>query len=129
MTLRLLGNCARKPHSPMHELEREIGMRSGTTCITSLAMLVAAWLAPGSAPAQDVAAFYRAHPLTLIVGLPPGAAYDVYGRAVARHWAKHIPGNPTLVVQNMPGAGSLTSINHLANTAPKDGTVLATFVR
>jgi tripartite-type tricarboxylate transporter receptor subunit TctC len=95
----------------------------------SLGFALLAWLAPGWAAAQTVEAFYRSHPLTIIVGIPAGAAYDSYARAVARHYTKHIPGHPTIVVQNMPGAGSLTAINHLANTAPKDGSTLATFVR
>jgi tripartite-type tricarboxylate transporter receptor subunit TctC len=63
------------------------------------------------------------------VGLPAGAAYDIYGRDVARYYSKHLPGNPTIIVQNMQGAGSLTSMNYLYNIAPKDGTAMATFVR
>ncbi|MDB5648865.1 MAG: Tripartite-type tricarboxylate transporter, receptor component TctC, partial [Hyphomicrobiales bacterium] len=65
----------------------------------------------------------------LIVGFTPGGGYDLNARTLARHLGRHIPGNPNVIVQNMPGAGSLVSINYLANIAPKDGTVLATFSR
>jgi tripartite-type tricarboxylate transporter receptor subunit TctC len=86
-------------------------------------------LLPGVAAAQSIEQFYHSHVMTMIVGLPAGSAYDIYGRAMGRYLTRHIPGNPTIVVQNMPGAGSLTSINHLYNQAPKDGSVIATFVR
>jgi tripartite-type tricarboxylate transporter receptor subunit TctC len=66
---------------------------------------------------------------TLVVGYPPGAIYDVYGRLVARHLGKHLPGNPTVVVQNMPGAGSLRSANYLYSVAPKDGSTIGLFAR
>jgi tripartite-type tricarboxylate transporter receptor subunit TctC len=96
---------------------------------TGLAFFLLALLVPRLAAAQSVESFYRSHPMTMVVGLPAGAAYDVYARTIARHFSRHMPGNPTIIVQNMPGAGSLTSINHLYNNAPKDGTTLATFIR
>lgn len=67
--------------------------------------------------------------MTMVVGYPPGAIYDVYGRLVARHLGKHLPGNPTVVVQNMPGAGSLRSANYLYTVAPKDGSTIGLFAR
>jgi tripartite-type tricarboxylate transporter receptor subunit TctC len=67
--------------------------------------------------------------LTITIGYPPGAIYDVYGRLVARHLGKHLPGNPTVVVQNMPGAGSLRSANYLYGIAPKDGSAIGLFAR
>ncbi len=73
--------------------------------------------------------FYRGRQLVLIVGTDTGAGYDFYARLLARHFARHIPGNPTIVVQNMPGAGGLRSANHLYNIAAKDGTVIGTFQR
>jgi tripartite-type tricarboxylate transporter receptor subunit TctC len=79
------------------------------------------------AVAQDVAAFYRGKTMRLVVGFSPGGGYDVYARLLARHYARHIPGNPTLVVQNMPGAASLKSVQYLGATAPVDGTVITTF--
>jgi tripartite-type tricarboxylate transporter receptor subunit TctC len=67
--------------------------------------------------------------LVLVIGYPPGAIYDVYGRLVARHIGRHLPGNPTVVAQNMPGAGSLRSANYLYNIAPKDGSTIGLFAR
>jgi tripartite-type tricarboxylate transporter receptor subunit TctC len=86
-------------------------------------------VAPSTVQAEDVATFYRNRVVTLVIGYGPGGGYDFYGRFVARHMSKHIPGRPTIVVQNMPGAGSLTSVNYLYNKAPRDGTVFGTFAR
>ena len=94
-----------------------------------LVALVALVCANGGAFAQDDADFYRNRQLQVVVGYGPGGGYDVYARLVARHIGKHVPGNPTTVVQNMPGAGSLLSVNYLANTAPRDGSVIGTFAR
>jgi tripartite-type tricarboxylate transporter receptor subunit TctC len=66
---------------------------------------------------------------TLVVGYPPGASYDIYARTFARHLGKHLPGTPTVVVQNMAGAGSLRSANFLYNAAPKDGSTIGVFAR
>jgi hypothetical protein len=77
-----------------------------------------------SGQAQTVQQFYTGKTMELIVGYPPGGSNDVYGRAVARHIGKHIPGNPTVVPQNMTGAGGLRMINYLYNVAPKDGTAI-----
>ena len=63
----------------------------------------------------------------MIVGYGPGGGYDVYARELARYLGSYIPGNPTVVVQNMPGAGSLVSANYLYGEAAKDGTVIGTF--
>ena len=67
--------------------------------------------------------------LNVVVGYSPGAIYDLYGRLVARHIGKHLPGNPTVVVQNMPGAGSLRAANYLYVVAPKDGSTIGLFAR
>jgi tripartite-type tricarboxylate transporter receptor subunit TctC len=67
--------------------------------------------------------------VSLIVGYGTGGGYDVYGRLIARYLGRHIPGQPNVVVQNMPGAGSLRAANHLYTTAPKDGSTIATFGR
>ena len=69
-----------------------------------------------------VADFYRGKVVTLYVGYGPGGGFDVMGRLLARHMGKHIPGHPAFVVQNMPGAGSLSLANYLYNRAPADGT-------
>jgi tripartite-type tricarboxylate transporter receptor subunit TctC len=68
-------------------------------------------LAPAPAQADAVADFYKGKVVSLVVGYGSGGGYDVYGRLVATHLGKYIPGNPTVVVQNMPGAGSLRSVN------------------
>jgi tripartite-type tricarboxylate transporter receptor subunit TctC len=73
------------------------------------------------APAQD-APYFRDKQIRLIVGSAAGGGYDAYGRLFAVHMRRHIPGNPNIIVQNMPGAGSLVLANHLYNVAPKDGT-------
>jgi hypothetical protein len=81
-------------------------------------------IAAGAARAAETEAdFYRGKTITLIIGAAAGAAYDLVGRAVAAHLRQHIPGEPAIVVQNMPGAASLVMVNHLYNRAPKDGTV------
>src|SRR5690242_4344267 len=72
--------------------------------------------------AQPVADFYRGKTVQLLIGYTVGGNYDLSGRLVARHIGKHIPGNPTVVPQNMAGAGSLRLANLLYNVAPKDGT-------
>ncbi len=82
-----------------------------------------------AAQADDVADFYKGKRVTLLVSYGPGGGYDVYARVLARHIGRHIPGNPNIVVQNMPGAGSLRGANYLYNVAPKDGTVFGTFAR
>ena len=79
--------------------------------------VVSAALGLAGAPAQAdaVADFYKGKVVSLVVGYGSGGGYDVYGRLVATHLGKYIPGNPTVVVQNMPGAGSLRSVNYLYN--------------
>jgi len=87
-----------------------------------------AFAAPRTQP-DTVADFYRGRQLNLIVGYGPGGGYDIYARLLARHFGRFIPGHPTVVVQNMPGAGSLRAVNYLYNIAPKDGTAIAMFSR
>ncbi len=72
--------------------------------------------------AQTPADFYRGKTINLVVGSDAGSGYDAYARLVTRHMGKHIPGNPAFVIQNMPGAGSITMANSLANVGAKDGT-------
>ena len=81
------------------------------------------------ARAAEVAPFFAGKTLRVLVGFSPGGGYDLYARELARYMGRHIPGNPTVVVQNMPGAGSLKAVNYLYNAAPRDGTVIATFAR
>lgn len=92
-----------------------------------LAALVATFsmLAGAPALAQDaVADFYRGKQVQLRIGFPPGSGYDLAGRIVSRHIGKYIPGNPSVIVQNIAGAGSLLLANQMFNVAPRDGTVI-----
>src|SRR5262245_28474408 len=81
-----------------------------------------------SAPcgAQD---FYAGKSIQRVIGFDVGGGYDLYARTVARHWTRHIPGNPTFVPQNMPGAGTRIAANWLYSVAPKDGTAVGTIVQ
>jgi tripartite-type tricarboxylate transporter receptor subunit TctC len=80
-----------------------------------------------SASADEVAAFYQGKQISIVVGFPPGGGFDLYARLLARHIGRHIPGEPSTVIRNMPGAGSLVSVNYLYNRAPADGTLFGTF--
>jgi tripartite-type tricarboxylate transporter receptor subunit TctC len=91
--------------------------------LTALALACATSL-PGSARADAVADFYAGKTLTIIVGADTGGGYDAQGRLMARHLGRFIPGKPSIIVQNQPGAGSLIAANNIYNTAPKDGTVI-----
>src|SRR5690349_9131224 len=80
-------------------------------------------LVSAQAHAQDpVASFYRGKTITIGVGFTAGGGYDLHARTLARHLGKHVPGNPGIVVKNVPGAAGLILANGLANTASKDGT-------
>ncbi len=84
--------------------------------LTATLSVVVAALTPASA--QE---FYANKTITMIIGSNPGGGYDLYARALVRHYARHIPGEPNIVVQHMPGAGSVNLANHLYTRAPKDG--------
>jgi tripartite-type tricarboxylate transporter receptor subunit TctC len=84
--------------------------------------LIAAFAAP--AEAED---FYKGKTVTLVVGYAPGGAYDLNARLIARHLGRFIPGNPVIVVSNMPGAGSLRSVQYIQRIAPRDGTFVELF--
>src|SRR5215813_13035633 len=72
--------------------------------------------------AQSVEEFYKGKTLNLIIGYSVGGGYDLYGRLLARHIGKHIPGRPAIVPQNMTGAGSLRAAQYIYSVAPRDGT-------
>lgn len=86
--------------------------------------LIAAALMSGSAVADPVADFYKDKRVNLIVSFGTGGTYGLYGRLVADHITKHLPGNPKIIVQHMPGAGGIVATNHMYNLAPKDGTTV-----
>jgi len=96
-----------------------------TACTVAVTLLAA----PLSLRADAVSDFYTGKQVRLLIGYSAGGGYDTYARLLARHLGKHIPGNPTVVPQNMPGAGSLRLANFLYNVAPKDGSVIGTFGR
>lgn len=81
-----------------------------------------------SGRAEEVAEFYRGKTLSIVVAHEAGTGFDVYARAFARYLGRHVPGQPTAIVQNMPGAGGITAAAWLYNIAPKDGTTIATMV-
>ena len=95
-----------------------------TTVSAALAVLCAGSFA---AHAQSPGDFYKGKTINIVVGFSPGGGYDQYARVLARHMGSHIPGNPVLVVQNAPGAGSLTAVRRVDGTLPKDGTAIVTF--
>src|SRR5690242_11056003 len=97
-----------------------------TISFTVLASLcTAVLLISPQANAQSPADFYRGKTITIFVGFGAGGGYDQYSRLLARHFGDYIPGKPSIVVQNMPGAGGLLAANHVYNVAPKDGTAIA----
>jgi tripartite-type tricarboxylate transporter receptor subunit TctC len=78
--------------------------------------------------ADDTADFYKGKTVSIVVGHQVGTGFDIYARVLAPHLGRHIPGQPNVIVQNMVGASGITAANWLNNIAPKDGTVIATFV-
>lgn len=79
----------------------------------------------GGAAAQDaVADFYKGKQVDLIIATPTGGGYDAYGRLLARHWGKYIPGNPGLIAKNLPGASGTKALHFLFNIAPRDGSTV-----
>ena len=69
--------------------------------------------------------FYAGKSIDLLIGAPPAGGYDIYARALARHYGQNIPGKPSIIAKNMPGAASGRAAGYLVNVAPKDGTVIA----
>ncbi len=101
-------------------------------CLVGVLMAVAGAMAafmPQAARAQGPAAFYAGKTVELDIGYSVGGGYDLYGRLLARHLGKHIPGSPTILPKNMEGAGSLRLANYLYMAAPHDGTVIGTLAR
>jgi tripartite-type tricarboxylate transporter receptor subunit TctC len=92
--------------------------------ISALVLSLLLCASSATAAQEDVAAFFRGKTVRLMVGIGVGSGYDINARLLARHMAAHIPGQPTIIVQNQPGAGSLTMTNALYNSGPFDGTVL-----
>lgn len=98
--------------------------RVAVTVAAALSSHLAGGIAVMAQPA-DVEAVFSRKPITLTVGYAPGGSYDLYARFVARFLGRHLPGKPSVVVQNMPGAGSLQAANYIYRVAPKDGKAIA----
>ena len=92
---------------------------------TLFAALISTVLAAPAARAQDAEEFYRSHDVSIVVATTPGGTYDLMARFLALHLAQHIPGNPRVIVRNMPGAGGILDANYLWRTASADGTTIA----
>jgi tripartite-type tricarboxylate transporter receptor subunit TctC len=101
-------------------------VRSFASCAAACVTLAAM---PTAATAQSVEEFYRGKNVNMVIGFSAGGGYDLYGRLVARHIGKHIPGKPTVISQNMTGAGSIRAALYTYSVAPKDGTVIGVFGR
>ena len=107
---------------PAEKLSTPLGIL-GIAALTVLAVLASPALA------QPAAAFYKGKTVTVWVGNSAGGGYDLYARAFARHWGKHLAGNPDFIVKNRPGAGSMLLTNELYNILPKDGTAVGVIGR
>jgi tripartite-type tricarboxylate transporter receptor subunit TctC len=97
--------------------------------VVAIRFAAAVLLSAVPAQAQPVADFYRGKTLRMLIGYGPGGGYDIYGRLVAEFLPRHLPGNPTIVVQNMSGAGSFVAAKYLYDVAPKDGTVFGSLAQ
>jgi tripartite-type tricarboxylate transporter receptor subunit TctC len=93
------------------------------------AFAAVAILSTAGTHAEGPGDFYKGKQVIIVVGYGPGGGYDIYSRMIAQYLGKYIPGNPSIVVQNMPGAGSLRAANYIFSSAPKDGTTIGTFGR
>lgn len=99
------------------------------TAARAIGSCAALALASVAAYGDAVSDFYAGKTVTLVIGYAPGGGYDLYARSLARHMVRYIPGNPAIVVQNMPGAGSIKAANFLYTIAPKDGLTFGGFSR
>jgi tripartite-type tricarboxylate transporter receptor subunit TctC len=111
--------------SPLSDTNR----LAGWVRMRALALAAAAIAMPAQTRAQDVGEFYKGRSVNVTVGFSVGGGYDLYARHLARYMGKHLPGSPTVVPQNMSGAGSLRAANFLYTAAPKDGSLFGTFSR
>lgn len=105
-------------------------LRAAMSVCSSLvlsASLSACLTSAGAATEVGVADFYKSNPISIVVGYAPGGGYDATARVLARHIGKFIPGAPSVVIRNMPGAGTVVAANFVYNTAPRDGTVLGMY--
>ncbi len=114
----------------MNQHRRSHNRRKGwMPAFAGMTAVLMASVAAQPARAQSVEEFYKGKTISLLIGFSVGGGYDLYARHLARHMGKHVPGKPTIVPQNMAGAGSLRAANFLYTAAPKDGTAIGTFAR
>ncbi len=105
-------------------------MSCGRSFLSAIFLIFAIILGLSSARAQNMEVpFYKDKQVRLIIGSPVASSYDLWARIVARHMGKHIPGNPVIVPQNMPGSDGLVAGNYIYNVAPRDGLAFGTFSR
>jgi tripartite-type tricarboxylate transporter receptor subunit TctC len=119
-----IGNAGRSQSG-----REEVLMRRHIRLAAALIAAVATLYSLPPARAQSVADFYRSKTLRMLIGYGPGGGYDIYGRLVAEFMPRHLPGNPTMIVQNMPGAGSFTAARNIYALAPQDGTVFGSLAQ
>lgn len=111
----------RGPHEPMQQATCRMAPDAGASRLIRVTPIIAALLIAQPLRADPVEDFYRNRTVPVVIGYGVGGGYDTYARVLSRHMGRHIPGAPTLVPQNMPGAGSLKAANFLAGVAAKDG--------
>ena len=108
----------------IHSFARRVFTRAvGLPCV-AFALAAQVGLTTGAGAQDQIAAFYRGRTVQAVVGYTPGSTFELYLRMFVRHLARHVPGNPNIVVQHMPGAGSLKATGYLAGIAPRDGSVI-----
>jgi len=110
-------------------VNRQVGPSQSRRIAVLTAAAVSISCAMGTAHADAIEDFYRGKTIRMYINSTPGAGYDVYARLVGRHMGNHIPGKPTIVAQNMPGAGGRAAAGYIYNIAAKDGLSLAALNR
>src|ERR1700745_4491380 len=111
----------RSPHPPVQPAPFWIAPDAGASRLIRVMPIIVALLIAQPLRADPVEDFYRNRTVPVVIGYGVGGGYDTYARVLSRLMGRHIPGAPTLVPQNMPGAGSLKATNYLAGIAAKDG--------
>src|SRR5215212_197333 len=104
-------------------------MRKAGTCGVALGLAAAVFLLALPARAEPIEDFYRGKTLRMLIGYGPGGGYDIYGRLVTEFLPRYLPGKPTIIAQNMPGAGSFAAASYIQDVAPKDGTVFGSLAQ
>src|SRR5215203_5531433 len=94
-------------------------MRKARMCGVALGMAAAIFLSAVPVQAEPIEEFYLGKTLRMLIGYGPGGGYDIYGRLVAEFLPRHLPGKPTIIAQNMPGAGSFAAASYIQDVAPR----------